>query len=140
MQVLVVESRPESQNKLLEVLSWFNAVKRVLLASDAIEMGLHGVPVQAVIVGRVLRCPTEDAVRHARQTFPAARIIAAIDGDTPPEQENQIRAAGADNILDTRFSIWKTGLMLREILWSEPVNTAPRRYSKVPGLRIESAA
>jgi hypothetical protein len=140
MQVLVVESRPESQNKLLEVLSWFNAVKRVLLASDATEMGLHGVPVQAIIVGRVLRCPTEDAVRHARQTFPRARIIAAIDGDTPLDQENQLRAAGADNVFDTRFSIWKTGLMLREILWTEPASVAPKRYSKVPGMQIENAA
>ena len=138
MQVLVIESRPESQDKLLEVLSWFYAIKRVMLATVEEEIAHHHTAVEAVIVGCLPRLAHTEVVRDVRRKFPTARIVAAIDGETPPDADSRLKAAGADSVLDVRFSIWKTGVTLREILWQTPEATQPSGFSTVPGLQVET--
>jgi DNA-binding NarL/FixJ family response regulator len=140
MHALVIDDDPNQQDKYLEVLSWFSAVKMVLLATNPSDVTLlSSSPFGAVLVGQLGENDQEKLVRLARQLHPNAKIIAAVKGDASERQSEHLRRAGADSTVDSRISIWKTGLMLRKILWD---NDSPARASRVPnqvpGLWIET--
>jgi hypothetical protein len=117
MHVLIIESRLEFQNKFLDVLSWFSAIRLVLLANERSELAKPAQGIDAVLIGTIDGMTCEEAVRDARRNYPNARIVAACDAESGTPFEQHLKKAGADAVIDTRFSVWKTGLILRELLW-----------------------
>ena len=138
MQALVIESRTEFQDTFLEVLSWFNSIKFVQLARDWDEIPDCEDGLAAIVAGEIPQRDQTELVLSLRSRFPAARIIAAVDNPARQDIEAQLRRAGADGVIDTRISIWKTGLLLREILGKQQGVAPIANYSSVPGMWIEA--
>ena len=140
MYALVIDDTPAQQDKFLEVLSWFGSIRMVLLGTDHADIEQAGPDFGAIVVGQLRDVAQDALVRTARARFPEARIIAAIADDFSGSNAERMLRAGADDTIDARISIWKTGLVLRQILWQ---HDGAERYvpihTRVPGLWIETA-
>jgi len=140
MYALVIDDTPAQQDKYLEVLSWFGSVRMVLLATEYADIDQSGSHFSAVVVGQLRGAEQEVLVRAARKRYPDAKIVAAVTDDFSGEIAERMLRSGADSTVDARISIWKTGLMLRQILWED--DSAERYvpvHTRVPGLWIETA-
>ena len=140
MYALVIDDTPAQQDKFLEVLSWFGSIRMVLLGTDRADIEQPGADFGAIVVGQLRDVAQDALVRTARARFPEARIIAAIADDFSGSISERMLRAGADDTIDARISIWKTGLVLRQILWQ---HDGAERYvpihTRMPGLWIETA-
>lgn len=116
MNALILEPDPLMREQLIEVLSWFRRVTSISLAETAEQVAQlsRKYPCELVLVGAV--DDQEQVLRELRRTLPARfaayRPLTAgcIDALT---------AAGADVVFDARLSIWKVGLVLRPLFWSD---------------------
>jgi hypothetical protein len=140
MYALVIDDTPAQQDKYLETLSWFGSVRMVLLATTYDDIDQSGSNFSAIVVGQIRGTEQETLVRAARRRHPDAKVIAAVSDDYSGEIAARMLRAGADSTVDARISIWKTGLVLRQLLWE---GDSAERYvpihTRVPGLWIETA-
>jgi hypothetical protein len=140
MYALVIDDTPSQQDKYLETLSWFGAVRMVFLATAYDEIDQSGSHFNAIVVGQVRGTEQEVLVLAVRRRYPNAKIVAAVTDDYSGEIAARMLRAGADSTVDARISIWKTGLVLRQLLWE---GDSAERYvpihTRVPGLWIETA-
>ena len=139
MNILVLDSRPEVRERLIEVLSWFGGIQAVHEAGSAREVEALGsdARIDAVIVGDLPHFSPEAGVRFARMLFDSARILAASAFEFGSAIHDRLLAAGAECVIDLRMSIWKNGVVLRAALCSGAEIPAPT--SAVPGLRVQLA-
>jgi DNA-binding NarL/FixJ family response regulator len=140
MYALVIDDTPAQQDKYLEILSWFGAIRMVLLATEYADIEQSGSHFSAVVVGQLRGAEQEAVVRAARRRYPDAKIVAAVTDDFSGEIVGRMLRAGADSTVDARISIWKTGLMLRQVFWDD--DSAERYvpiHTRVPGLWVETA-
>ena len=140
MYALVIDDTPTQQDKYLETLSWFGSVRVVFLATAYDEIDQSGSQFTAVVVGQIRGTEQEVLVRAARRHYPDAKVVAAVTDDYSGEIAARMLRAGADSTVDARISIWKTGLVLRQLLWAgDDAERSVPVHTRVPGLWIETA-
>jgi DNA-binding NarL/FixJ family response regulator len=141
MQVLVVESRQEQRDKLVQVLSWFNAVRAVFQADTlkTLKDLLRIASFEVAIIGHLDHCNTLETIRLTRGTLPDGPVLVCLDGFSEPYAIKELMTAGASYVLDARISALKIGVILRQLLFPSDSSKPPAPKNEVPGVHIRVA-
>lgn len=125
MNAMIFDRNAAMRELLIEVLSWFGRIESISLAETERQFARmqEEVVFDLILIGDI--DDQEGLLGRLRGKTPA-QLVAYRPFDAAAFE--RLHTAGADMVFDAGLSIWKIGLLLRPIFWSdqEPLLFCPR--------------